>query len=241
MAYETGGGGGRFQSITENTRFALSKPAELTDLSDPNQISLLDMMLQELYESNRLTYTVLEDAGVVGGGVFGDVFGPDSAVNDNFASFDTTTGKLIQDSGYSAASILSAGSVLKYITTTLDETELEALGAASFVELVAATANTVIHPVDLIFDNDVTDTYTNAPTWSLKRNSGAGNDMITAINITYSTGPRRQVYRTAMLANTDPSADFVGTNIGIVFSAALTGVGAATTRVHLWYTTASTT
>ena len=141
---------------------------------------------------------------------------------------------------HSSGGLSSAGGTLKYATTTLDETELEALGVGSFVELVPAAANTGIHPIDLVFDNDVTDTYTNTPTWQLNRNSGAGNALITAISLTYSTGPRRQTYRTAMATNSDSDANFNGTNIGIVFSAALTGVGAATTRVHLWYTTFST-
>lgn len=246
MAYETGGGGGKAPGFTENPQFSLAKPGDLTDLSDPGQIALLDEMLQQLYESNRLLYTTLLAGGVIGSSGAastgtGDVVGPASAVDDRLASFDTTTGKLIQDSGYTIATLLAAAGKLKYATVTLSETDLEALGVASFVELVPAAANIGIHPVDLVFDNDVTDAYTNTPTWSLKRNSGAGNNQITAISLTYSTGPRRQTYRTAMTANTDGSADFIGTNIGIEFSAALTGVGAATTRVHLWYTTFSTT
>lgn len=45
-----------------------------------------------------------------GGGGSGDVVGPAGAVNDRFASFDGTTGKLIQDSGYSAASFATLAS-----------------------------------------------------------------------------------------------------------------------------------
>jgi hypothetical protein len=41
-----------------------------------------------------------------GGG--GDVNGPSSAVNNNFAAFDGTTGKLIKDAGVSASSFLQA-------------------------------------------------------------------------------------------------------------------------------------
>ena len=39
-----------------------------------------------------------------GGAGGGDVTGPSSAVNNNFTSFDGTTGKLLKDSGYSASS-----------------------------------------------------------------------------------------------------------------------------------------
>lgn len=38
----------------------------------------------------------------------GDVYGPASAVNNNFAAFNMTTGKLIKDSGYNASSFATA-------------------------------------------------------------------------------------------------------------------------------------
>jgi hypothetical protein len=38
----------------------------------------------------------------------GDVYGPNSAVNNNFAAFNMTTGKLIKDSGYNASSFATA-------------------------------------------------------------------------------------------------------------------------------------
>jgi hypothetical protein len=38
----------------------------------------------------------------------GDVFGPSSAVNNNFAAFNMTTGKLIKDSGFNSASFATA-------------------------------------------------------------------------------------------------------------------------------------
>lgn len=50
-----------------------------------------------------VTHRVLVDLGSAG-----DVVGPASAVNNNFAAFDTTTGKLIKDSGYNAASFQAA-------------------------------------------------------------------------------------------------------------------------------------
>jgi hypothetical protein len=45
----------------------------------------------------------------VGDGGSGDVVGPASAVDSNFAAFNTTTGKLIKDSGYSASSFATSG------------------------------------------------------------------------------------------------------------------------------------
>lgn len=57
----------------------------------------------------------------------GDVVGPASAVNNRFAAFDTTTGKLIKDSGVSAASFAAAlGADDNYVT----DAEKAALHAA---------------------------------------------------------------------------------------------------------------
>jgi len=53
----------------------------------------------------------------------GDVVGPSSAVNDNIAVFDTTTGKLIKDGGSSIAGVLSsAASAASALYTPLTRT-----------------------------------------------------------------------------------------------------------------------
>jgi len=57
--------------------------------------------------------TALALAYELGGDVidgFGDVFGPASSVDDRVATFDGTTGKLIQDSGTTVAAIIAAAS-----------------------------------------------------------------------------------------------------------------------------------
>ena len=54
------------------------------------------------------TVVVTERITETGGGGDGDVVGPASAVNGNFASFDGTTGKLIEDSGYDATDFATA-------------------------------------------------------------------------------------------------------------------------------------
>jgi len=46
-------------------------------------------------------------AGGGGGGGSGDVTGPSSAVDDRLVTFDGTTGKIIQDGGYTAANLLA--------------------------------------------------------------------------------------------------------------------------------------
>jgi len=56
----------------------------------------------------------------------GDVSGPTGAVDSNFAAFDTTTGKLIKDSGKKAADFMAAGSITQYT----DEMAQDAVGNA---------------------------------------------------------------------------------------------------------------
>lgn len=56
--------------------------------------------------------------GMAGWSGSGDVVWPASAVDDNFASFNLTTGKLIQDSGYNAASFTAANSPITGATKT---------------------------------------------------------------------------------------------------------------------------
>lgn len=141
---------------------------------------------------------------------------------------------------HSSGGLSGGGGVALYASRTFLEAELEAMTGATFCEVIPAIANTCIVPLDVVWDNDVTDAYTNAPTWVVHRNGGGGNGLITPLSLTYSTGPRRQVYRSAMVAGSDPLADFSGTNVGCTLAAALTGVGAATTTVHIWYGTFST-
>lgn len=54
------------------------------------------------------TVVVTERITETGGGGDGDVVGPDSSTDNNFASFDGTTGKLIKDSGYDATDFATA-------------------------------------------------------------------------------------------------------------------------------------
>lgn len=53
-----------------------------------------------------------------GGGGTGDVVGPASAVNNNLVAFDTTTGKLVKDSGVATSAITSAASAASSAQTT---------------------------------------------------------------------------------------------------------------------------
>lgn len=239
MAYGIGGGGGRVPGLTENPRFSLSKPADLTDLSEPSQIALLDQMLQELYESHRLLYGVLETTGaletITSGG---DVFGPASAVDSRLAAFDGVTGKLIKDSGYTAASLLAAagGSVL---TSVLDVTEaqLEAFdGTGELTHIAAPAADEILVPLHWIVQGSVTGAYTNNPNVRIRWGIAGGTpDIFTPQSIGFSTLDRKALFADSTSFVNNTIAEYKGTAIGIDLSTALTGVGAATLRSIIYY------
>ena len=76
----------------------------------------------------------------------GDVVGPAVAVDSNFASFDSTTGKLIKDSGKKAADFMAAGSVTQYT----DEMAQDAV--AKYFESVSK--NIKSYPYELNYTGD---------------------------------------------------------------------------------------
>jgi len=67
----------------------------------------------------------------------GNVYGPSSAVNSNFAAFDMTTGKLIKDSGYNASTFATAAQGAKADTAV----QPGSLGTAAYLN--AGVANGV--------------------------------------------------------------------------------------------------
>jgi hypothetical protein len=96
-------------------------------------------------DSTTSTFQVYNGANGTGSG---DVTGPASAVNNNFAAFDATTGKLIKDSGSSAASFepaITAGTTAQYRRG--DKTWQDfatAVRAAVMTGLSTATATAVV-------------------------------------------------------------------------------------------------
>lgn len=59
-------------------------------------------------DNSNPQHPIISSTGGGGGGGSGDVVGPASAVNNNFAAFDLTTGKLIKDSGSNASSFATS-------------------------------------------------------------------------------------------------------------------------------------
>lgn len=74
----------------------------------------------------------------------GDVVGPASAVDSNFAAFDSTTGKLIKDSGSAASSFESAGSISTHAAVTSGVHGISTFGATLIDDADAATARSTL-------------------------------------------------------------------------------------------------
>ena len=78
-----------------------------------------DEWIDETGDKTYQAVDVTVGAAVWSAGGAGDVVGPASAVNNDLAAFDTTTGKLIKDSGVLTSDAASAVS-LKHAAVTLD-------------------------------------------------------------------------------------------------------------------------
>lgn len=84
--------------------------------------------------SNASVGTITTALNATGSGGTGDVVGPSSSVDDRLATFDGTTGKLIQDSGSKISDLQPATNGLSTATPSLDDT-------TSFYEVTGATNN----------------------------------------------------------------------------------------------------
>jgi chemotaxis protein histidine kinase CheA len=87
--------------------------------------------------TNTTYWDILAQQGASGSGA-GDVVGPASAVNDRLAAFDGTTGKLIKDSGFTAASFAKYADTTANFTGTLQNSGSNVLVASNIGSSVQA-------------------------------------------------------------------------------------------------------
>jgi hypothetical protein len=84
---------------------ALKRISDMTAATLP--LAGTELIELELATGEARSCTTQDIADLAGGGGSGDVVGPASAVDDNIATYDGTTGKLIQDGGATIASVRS--------------------------------------------------------------------------------------------------------------------------------------
>jgi len=104
--------------------------------------------------------------GMAGWSGSGDVVWPASAVDNNFASFNLTTGKIIKDSGYNAASFTAANSPITGATKTkitYDAKGLVTAGAdATTADIAASTDKNYVTDAQQTIIASTTASYTTA-------------------------------------------------------------------------------
>lgn len=108
----------------------------------------------------------------------GDVVGPASAVDNNFASFDLTTGKLIQDSGFSSASFAAALGADDNYVTDAEKTKLSNLSGTNTGDQNLFRTIAVSGQSDVVADT-TTDTLTLVAGSNITITTNAGSDSIT--------------------------------------------------------------
>ena len=162
-------------------------------------------------------------------GGFGDVFGPASATDDNLATFDGATGKLIQDSGITAASVSSAISASHAAVTVSDTTSIDltltgqALSAAAIFGTTAGTVAEGNHThTGLLSDGDKGDITVSGSgaTWTID------NDVVTFAKMQNIATDRLLGRDTALSGDVEEislNSTLEFTGAGAVQRAALTG------------------
>lgn len=172
-AYPVGGGGGRIRVPTEVSDPSLSKPYDMVGDWNAKKQAELDEMLETLFRSIRQVQEIAQTNISTTAG--GDVFGPASAVDSNIVLFDTTTGKLIKDSGVTVASLAPA-----YIPVvfTLSSAEISALNSVPKQMVPAPGANFTIEPLVLTISVTQSVAFGSAPSWRV-RFAGSASDQMT--------------------------------------------------------------
>ena len=88
----------------------------------------------------------------------GNVIGPASAVDSNFAAFDTTTGKLIKDSGSAASSFATPGSVTTAISSAA--VRYDVAQGLTAIQMAQGRSNIAVAGIAKIISFTASGTYT---------------------------------------------------------------------------------
>jgi len=185
----------------------------------------------------------LNEGGAAGGG---DVTGPASAVSGNFASFNGTTGKIIQDSGFAANSFATVAGSVTAVTVGLSEAQFEALNTTPITLVAAQGANKVIMPVAWWMETNVTTAYPNNPIFSLAYASYPTLNILTTVTMTINGAAPATRLQVGQNNNPTDRLFTYGTNdprnmaLVIRANADPDAAGAATAKIHLAYVVMTT-
>lgn len=135
-----------------HTGFEPAKGADDNYVTDTEKSNLhAPMSDNQVADGVTITGTgTLADPFVAVTGGAGDVVGPASATDGNFAAFNTNTGKLIKDSGYSSSSFAAALGADDNYVTDAEKAALHPAVTISGEDFITATGQAITaNPIDL--------------------------------------------------------------------------------------------
>jgi hypothetical protein len=188
-----------------------------------------------------LMLTVDVAGGAAGAGGTGDVVGPASAVDDRIATYDGTTGKLIQDGGKTIAELQLGATALKFATLEISEAQLETMDTSTGFTLVSAPGSgKILVPVTFAVRLATSDNYTNAPQFQLKYNGTNTQVLGTCTGLDWTNVAPQTSYDTiacsaSVHGGAGDSNTFENQPLMVFLSTALTGVGTAIAYVSVAY------
>lgn len=129
----------------------------------------------------RCFITPMHSGGLAGNVGSNFVVGPGSAVDNDIAVFDGTTGKLIKDSGTTVASLIAAGSSWTIATTSIGKTALEAL-LTPVIVVPAPAAGSVNIVASITVAVTQSAAYAGGSTWHLRYTGSGAVEIISAFS-----------------------------------------------------------
>ena len=193
-------------------------------------LSLTNPSFQFLISSLFNDSTFMEQLAANSG--TGDVVGPASAVSGNLATFNGTTGKLIQDGGFALSSIER----LTVVDTSIDGTY--AANDSMGTMIAAQGANTIIEVDGWAIDNNTTDNSAAGAGSVVLEYVGSATDLVGAISLGL-TLQQRNYQRDLATAHgyLNFTAGFDPRNVAVelVSTGAITGPMHSNLRVFIWW------
>lgn|SRR3990167_1039232 len=233
--FEIGGGGSPASTGSQNSLYAFDKSDELVWPPTPEQWAALNEMLAILFRNGTRAAKDIR----TGNAAF--VTGPASAVSGNIATFDGTTGKLLQDGGSTIAAI--SGGDFSLADVSLTEAQLESLNTTPIQIIAAPGAGQLLWVKMIYVILNVTAAYGSSPTLNaVYDGNGAFTALTTTISMAWnSTGTKYNHGTPSTQSYTTTGGGFDPANAAVNIRASADpsdpGTGAATARVFALYST----
>jgi hypothetical protein len=160
-------GGGTTGSETGDG-YTQGKPYDLYGQPNALMVQQIDEMFTTLFKALTRAGVDLDTINEIVDNVgTGDVVGPSSAVADDIAVFNSTTGKLIKDGGYTIAQILTTAGNLTVASHELTAAEIRSLNTTP-VNIVPGVAGRIYVPLSWTLEKTVSSGFSANPNFGLR-------------------------------------------------------------------------